>query len=112
LFEGYDYTIRTAEKTFMTGVMFLSWVQNVFLPKVNHQSEITKYEGKVILAIDGQAAYVTPGVIASTGSQRLSLIRLMPHSSHIAQFLDLCISGLFKIHYFQKRKSKGMKGKT
>jgi hypothetical protein len=32
LFEGHDYTIRTAPKTFMTEVLFIDWVQTVFIP--------------------------------------------------------------------------------
>jgi hypothetical protein len=34
------------------------------------------------------------------------------HSSHLAQPLDLCVFGLFKIFYRKERQSKGMKGET
>jgi hypothetical protein len=46
------------------------------------------------------------------------LIRLVPHSSHLAQPLDLCVFGLFQIIYRKdkkkkkKKNSKGMKGET
>jgi hypothetical protein len=40
------------------------------------------------------------------------MIRLIAHLSHLAQPLDLCVLGLFKIFYRKKRQSKGMKGKT
>jgi hypothetical protein len=40
------------------------------------------------------------------------MIRLVAHSSDLAQPLDLCLSGLFKIFYRKERHSKGMKGET
>jgi hypothetical protein len=66
----------------------------------------------MVLMLDGHAAHVIPRVIANAGSQGLSPIRLVPHSSHIAQRLDLCVFGLFKTIYYKKRKSKAMKGEA
>jgi hypothetical protein len=57
---------------------------------------MTKYQGKVVLILDGHATHVTLLVIAYSGSRGLLLIRLVPHSSHIAQPLDFCVFGLFK----------------
>jgi hypothetical protein len=91
LFEWHDYTIRIAEKTLITEVLLINWLQNVFIPKVAHLREMAKYEGKVILIIDDHATHVTPRVIADAGSQKLLLIRLVPHSLRTAQSLDLCV---------------------
>jgi hypothetical protein len=112
LFEWNDYTVRTAQRTFITEVLFIDWLQNVFIPKVNHLRERAKYDGKVVLILDGHASHVTPRVIAFAGSQKLSLIRLVPHSSDITQPVDLCVAGLFKVIYSKERQSKDMKGET
>jgi hypothetical protein len=40
------------------------------------------------------------------------MIRLVPHSSHLARPLDLCVFGLFKIFYRKERQSKRTKGET
>jgi hypothetical protein len=112
LFEGHDYTVRTAQKTFTTEVLFIDWLQNVFIPKVNHLGESAKDDGKVVLILDDHISHATPRVIAFAGSQKLSLIRLVPHSSHITQPLDLCGFGLFKVIYSMERQSKGMKEET
>jgi hypothetical protein len=40
------------------------------------------------------------------------MIRLVAHSSHLAQPLDLCIFGLFEIFCRKERQNKGMKGET
>jgi hypothetical protein len=112
LFERYCDTIRTADQIFITEVLFIDWLQNVFLPRVSHIRERTKCQGKMVLILDDRATHVTLRVIASAGSQRLSLIRLVPHSSHVAQPLDLCVFGLFETIYYKERKSKAMKGET
>jgi hypothetical protein len=39
-------------------------------------------------------------------------IRLVVHSSHISQPLDLCVFGIFEILYKREKQMKGMKGKT
>jgi hypothetical protein len=44
---------------------------------VNHLREMTKYEGKIILIIDGHTTRMTFRVIVYANSQRLSLIRLV-----------------------------------
>jgi hypothetical protein len=49
LFERHDYTVRTAHKTFITEVLFIDEMQNVFIPMVNHLRESGKYDGKVVL---------------------------------------------------------------
>jgi hypothetical protein len=49
------------------------------------------YEGPSILILDGHATHVTPRVIAFCGARKINLIKLVPHSSHLAQPLDLCV---------------------
>jgi hypothetical protein len=40
------------------------------------------------------------------------MIRLVAHSPHLAQPLDLCVSGLFKIFYHKEKQRKEMEGGT
>jgi hypothetical protein len=80
----------TLQQAFITEILFIDWPQNVLIPKAVHLSEKTKYHRKVVLIVDGHANHVTPRVIAFAGSSKLSLIRLVRHSSNIAQPLDLC----------------------
>jgi hypothetical protein len=40
------------------------------------------------------------------------MIRRVAHSSHLAQPLDLCVFGFFKIFYRKETQSKGMKKET
>jgi hypothetical protein len=38
LLKGRDYTVCTAEKNFITEVLFADWVQNVFIPSRKNQA--------------------------------------------------------------------------
>jgi hypothetical protein len=67
---------------------------------------MAKYEGKFILTTDNHAARVISRLIKHAGFQKLSLIRLVPHSSHVAKSLDLYIFGLLEMFYFKERKPK------
>jgi hypothetical protein len=50
--------------------------------------------------------------MAFCGANRIILVRLVPHSFHISQPLDLCVFDIFKILYKEEKKTKGMKGDT
>jgi hypothetical protein len=55
LYEGHDYTIRTAPKTFITEVLFIDWLKTMFLPRIEHLRAKAKYAGPVILLLDGHS---------------------------------------------------------
>jgi hypothetical protein len=61
-------------------------------------------DGPIVLLIDGHASHITPRVVAHAGSRRIILIRVVAHSSHISQPLDLCVFSLFKILYNKEQK--------
>jgi hypothetical protein len=112
LYSGHDYTIRSAPRTFITEVLFIDWLETVFLPRIAELQRKLAYDGPVILLVYGHSTHVTPRVIAFCGARKILLIRLVPHSSHVAQPLDLCVFGLFKIIHRREKNSKGMKGET
>jgi hypothetical protein len=79
---------------------------------VSHLREKTKHQGKIVLVLDDHATHVIFRVITDTGPQELSIIRLVPHPSHIAQPIDLYTFGFLKTIYYKERKFKVMKGET
>jgi hypothetical protein len=66
----------------------------------------------VILLVDERSTHATPGIIAFCGTNRIILVRLVPHSSHISQPLYLCVFEIFKILYQKEKQMKGTKGET
>jgi hypothetical protein len=53
--------------------------------------------GPMILVVDERSTHLTPRVNALCGIRKIIFIQLVPHSSHLAKSLDLCVLGLFKI---------------
>jgi hypothetical protein len=111
-FEGHGYTIRTSPKTFITETSFIDWIEMVFLVRTNYFRQKFAYEGPMILLVNGHSTHVTPQVIAFSGANRIILVWLVPHISHISQPLDLCLFGIFKILYKKEKPTKVIKGET
>jgi hypothetical protein len=81
--EEHDYRMRTAPNTFITEVLFLDWLKSVFLPWTETRRQRRQYQGPIILLLDGHSTHVTPRVLASADSQRIIIIQLVAHSSHL-----------------------------
>jgi hypothetical protein len=112
LYEGHDYPIQSAPRTFITEVLFIDWLDTIFLPRISEVRRKFDYDGPSILFVDTHSTHVTPHVIVLCGARNVIIIGLVAYSSHLAQPLDLCVFGLFKIFYRKETQSKGMKGET
>jgi hypothetical protein len=109
LHEGYDRAIRSAPRTFITEVLFIDWLETIFLPHISELRRTFDYDRPSIRIVDGHSTHVTPRVIALCGARNVIMIRLVAHSSHLAQPLDICAFGRFEIFYHKEKQSKGMK---
>jgi hypothetical protein len=101
-YERHNSTIRTSPKTFVTEVSFVDWLKTVFLPQIETRRQRMEHQGPAILLLDGQAAHVIPRVLAYAGSQRIIIIQLVAHSSHLTRPLELSVFGIFKVLYKRK----------
>jgi hypothetical protein len=106
LFKGHDYTIKTSRKTLITETLFINWIEIAFLVRINDLRQKFAYEGPVILFVDGHSTHVTTRLIAFCGANRIILVWLVPHGSHISQPFALCFFGLFKILYKKTSRRK------
>jgi hypothetical protein len=110
--EPHDYTMTTAPKTFMTKDLSVDWLNAVFPPWIEIWWGRMQYQGPLILLLDRDSFHVTPRVLAYAGSQRIIIIQLVVHSSHLTQPLDLCVFGILKVLYKKGNKVKELKGET
>jgi hypothetical protein len=94
----------------MAEVLFIDSPLTVFLPRVETQRQRKQYNGPVVLLLDGHAVHVTPRVIASAGSEKITIIQLVAHSSHMTP-LDMCLRNLQDI-LKKEDEVKGLKGET
>jgi hypothetical protein len=58
--EGHDQTIKTAPKTFMTEVLFIEWLQTLFLPWVETRRQNMHSDSPLGLFLDGHATVSLP----------------------------------------------------
>jgi hypothetical protein len=112
LHAGPDYLIRSVPKTFITELLVIDWLESILLPRISELRTKFTYDYPSLLVLEGHSIYVTARVIALCAARKITLIKLVSHSSHLAQPLDSCVFGLFKILYKKERQSKGMKGET
>jgi hypothetical protein len=63
-YEGHDYAIRSAPQTFIAEVLFIDWLDTIFLPGISELRRKFDYDGPSILIIDGHSTHATPRVIA------------------------------------------------
>jgi hypothetical protein len=112
LYERHDYVIRNAMKTFITEVLFIEWLKTMFLPRIENLRAKANYTGSVVLFLDGHSTHVTQRAVAFAGSERILIIRLVPHSSHLSRPLDLCTFGLCRILYKKEQRKQKLKGET
>jgi 4-hydroxybenzoate polyprenyltransferase len=112
LYHGHDYIIRNSAKTFITEVLFIDWLQTQFIPKTDELRRIIDYGGPIILLVDSHTSYITPRVLAYAASQKIIVIKLVAHSSHVSQPLDLSVFGVFKMLCKREAKTHKMKGEA
>jgi hypothetical protein len=112
LYESHDYAIRSVPRTVITEVLFIDSLDTLFLSRISVLRRKFDYDGPNILIVDGHSTHVTLRVITLCGAWNAIMIRLVTHSSHLAQPLDLGVFGLFEIFYYKERQSKEMKGET
>jgi hypothetical protein len=97
---------------FITEALFIEWLDTIFLPCISELRRKFDFDEPSILIADGHSTRVTRRVIALCGARNVIMIRVVAHSSHLAQPLNLCVFGLFKIFYRKERQTKGIKGET
>jgi hypothetical protein len=92
----------------MTEILFIDWLQTQFIPKNNELRRKIDSDGPIILPVDGHTSHITPRVLADAASQKIIVIKLVVHSSHVSEPLDLCV---FSFKMLDKRETTTQKRK-
>jgi hypothetical protein len=111
LFQSHERGMRSAKKMFITEVLFIDWLQTQFSPKCDQLYIKTHQDELVVLLVDEHASNRALRVLPSAASRQIILIRLVAHSSHISQPLDLSVFSILKILYKRDKKHR-QKGET
>jgi 4-hydroxybenzoate polyprenyltransferase len=73
----------------------LAWLQEVFLPG----SKPARINEKRLLILDGHGSHITPDFMRICVTNRVHLLYLPPHTSHVLQPLDISVFGPLKAAY-------------
>lgn len=89
------------EKGYMTILSTVFWVRNNLAPYVEYVRSIIGKDEKCVIIADGLKTHFHQIVMEELEKiGNISLILLPPHSSHLAQVLDLTVFNVFKTNYF------------
>lgn len=96
--------IKFQDKGYANTDLIRKWLEEIFLPTVQEkwiiENRRSGYTGNAVLILDGFSAHAKALSQIQLANYHLSLIFLVPHSSHLCQPLDLsifCIQKLFTI---------------
>jgi hypothetical protein len=106
---AYDQStvcIVSQANAFMTHRPFELWAETVFFPAVEERRRQFRYDGTVVLILDGLSAQHTPAFREGCESRNIKLVLLVPHSSDQTQPLDLLTFSLFKHRFSTSRFSR------
>jgi hypothetical protein len=83
---------RTFIAEFIAEVLFIDLLEIIFGPISEFRRKFD-CDDPSILIVDEHSTFMMLHVIALDGARNVTLIRLVAHSSHLAQPLDLCVFG-------------------
>jgi hypothetical protein len=109
LLDGHQYVIRFASKMFITHILFIDWMNQIFLPSIEEPRCRLNFQDSVVMILDGHTAHATPHVMAFATSRNVMRIELVPRSPHISQPLAFCVFGPFLFIYQRERQTKRFK---
>jgi hypothetical protein len=90
-----NWQFTTSEKGWTNDAIGLEWLKKVFLPG----SKPAKTNEKRLLILDGHGSHITPDFMRICVTNRVHLLYLPPHTSHVLQPLDISVFGPLKAAY-------------
>lgn len=101
--------IKHQEKGFANTDIIKIWLEQIFFPniekKLQEEKERSGFDGKAVLILDGCSCHAAALKQYNLDEKKLTLIYLVPHSSHITQPLDLVSFALQKKFTYGRRLS-------
>jgi 4-hydroxybenzoate polyprenyltransferase len=90
-----NWKFTSSKKGWTNDEIGLAWLQEVFLPG----SKPARTNEKRLLILDGHGSHITPDFMRICVTNRVHLLYLPPHTSHVLQPLDISVFGPLKAAY-------------
>jgi hypothetical protein len=72
LSKSHDYATQLAPKTFITNILFIDWLEAIFLLHIAEFRAKFANDGPAIVVVDVHSIHVTPRVIELCGDRKSS----------------------------------------
>ena len=91
----------STKNSYITGDVFEQWLKGVFIPHVEATRESLRrrlgtFDERAVLILDGCSSHTNKQYRTLLESKNITMLFLVPHTSHLAQPLDLNIFGRVK----------------
>ena len=96
-----NLTVYTTTNSFITGDVFMQWLTDIFVPHVEATRETLRrqlgpFNERAVLILDGCSCHTNERFRQSLELKIITMMFLVPHTSHLSQPLDLVTFGLVK----------------
>lgn len=89
------WNFTTSPNGWTSDAIGLEWLRTIFIPATRPQGGLTKR----LLILDGHGSHATPEFMRLCIANRIQLLYLPPHTSHVLQPLDISVFGPLKSAY-------------
>ena len=86
---------RCSKSGWINSDLYIEWLTSIFIPEAQRLRPVD-YEGPIILIFDGHSTHVNDRVMEIAFENRILLLQLPSHSTHVLQPLDLNFFGPLK----------------
>ena len=90
------YHIVSQESGYITSLIWDYWVENIFIPEVQCRRLQHKYDGEVVIMLDGCSSHSTDDFLEECMYNGITIFELPPNCSDQIQVLDLGVFGIQK----------------
>ena len=92
-------TVYSTTNSFITSDVFFQWLTDIFIPHVEATRETLRrrlgtFNERAVLILDGCSSHTSERFWQFLESKNITMMFLVPHSSHLTQPLDLGVFGL------------------
>ena len=96
-----NVAFHSITNSFITGDVFMQWLNDIFIPHVEATRETLRrrlgaFNERAVLILDGCSCHTNERFRQFLESKNITMMFLVPHSSHLTQPLDLGVFGLVK----------------
>jgi hypothetical protein len=94
---GVDRVLRQRSKPYVSAVLCLEYVNNIFIPYLNELRESEQMNAcEAVLLMDNCSPHVSDDIVAVLTNARVRVITFAPHTIHLFQMLDVVLFDALK----------------